>query len=99
MEDHGDTRRTLLRLLSHFGHEVSVADFVATALDVSGSKEFDALLSDIGLPDGTGYEVVVHVKKQQPVKDRADRIRQERRCAAKQGCRLRLSSHEAGGIR
>ncbi len=68
VEDHGDTRRTLSRLLTHFGHDISVADCVETALDASRGREFDALLSDISLPDGTGYQVVAHVKKQQPLK-------------------------------
>jgi CheY-like chemotaxis protein len=64
VEDHGDTRRTLARLLTHFGHEISVADCVQAALHVFSSQEFDAVLSDIGLPDGTGYEVIAQAKRQ-----------------------------------
>ena len=68
VEDHGDTRRTLSRLLSHFGHDISVADCTQTALEIVESKEFDVVLSDIGLPDGSGYEVISQAKRKRPVK-------------------------------
>src|SRR5205085_6282545 len=54
VEDHGDTRRTLGSLLRHFGHTISIADCVSAALDAMESEQFDAVLSDIALPDGTG---------------------------------------------
>ena len=65
VEDHVDTRRTLERLLTHFGHQIAVADCVQAALEVFSANEFDAILSDIGLPDGTGYEVMAHIKRHQ----------------------------------
>jgi PAS domain S-box-containing protein len=68
VEDHGDTRRTLSRLLSHFGHHISVADCTQSALDIVGTKEFDVILSDIGLPDGSGYDVITHAKLKQRLK-------------------------------
>jgi PAS domain S-box-containing protein len=68
VEDHGDTRRTLSRLLSHFGHDISVADCTQTALEIVESKEFDVVLSDIGLPDGSGYDVISQAKRKRPVK-------------------------------
>ena len=68
VEDHADTLRVLARLLDHFGHEVSVADGAQSALEIVESKEFDVVLSDIGLPDGSGYEVITHAKRRQPVK-------------------------------
>ena len=68
VEDHGDTRRTLSRLLSHFGHDISVADCTQSALDIVGTKEFDVVLSDIGLPDGSGYDVISHAKLKQRLK-------------------------------
>src|SRR5207248_3077297 len=58
VEDHGDTRQTLSRLLSHFGHQISVADNTKSALEIVQSQKFDVVLSDIGLPDGSGYEVI-----------------------------------------
>jgi len=68
VEDHGDTRRTLCRLLKHFGHNISEADCTRRALEIMRSQAFDVILSDIGLPDGSGYEVISHAKQNQPVK-------------------------------
>jgi len=68
VEDHGDTRRTLCRLLKHFGHDISEADCTRRALEIIQSQAFDVVLSDIGLPDGSGYEVISNAKQQQSVK-------------------------------
>src|ERR1700746_3083619 len=68
IEDHSDTLQALSRLLSHFGHEISVADRAQTALNIIDSKEFDVVLCDIALPDGSGYDVIAEVKRKRPVK-------------------------------
>ena len=68
IEDHNDTRQTLSRLLTHFGHQISVADNTQSALEIVQSQKFDVVLSDIGLPDGSGYDVISQVKRKQPVK-------------------------------
>ena len=68
VEDHGDTRRTLSRLLTHFGHDISVADCSQSAKEIVDTKKFDVVLSDIGLPDGSGYDVITHAKQKQPIK-------------------------------
>jgi hypothetical protein len=68
VEDHGDTRHALSRLLTHFGHQISVADNTQSALDVIESQKFDVVLCDIGLPDGSGYDVISEAKRKQPVK-------------------------------
>jgi CheY-like chemotaxis protein len=68
VEDHVDTLRVLARLLDHFGHEISWADGARSALAIVESKELDVVLSDIGLPDGNGYQVIAHAKRKQPVK-------------------------------
>jgi CheY-like chemotaxis protein/anti-sigma regulatory factor (Ser/Thr protein kinase) len=62
VEDHVDTRRTLSRLLRHFGHKISVADSRETARHFIDLDDFDVVLSDIGLPDGTGYDVISQAK-------------------------------------
>ena len=67
VEDHVDTRRTLSRLLTHFGHQISEAECTQRALEIIDDKEFDVVLSDIGLPDGTGYEVIAQAKRKHPV--------------------------------
>src|SRR3989442_2608702 len=67
VEDHRDTRSTLAHLLRHFGYEIAVADCVAEALDACQAQEFDAVLCDIGLPDGSGYDLIAQAKSQQAV--------------------------------
>jgi CheY-like chemotaxis protein len=58
VEDHEDTLNTLRRLLERRGYVVRIATSVAQALEVAGSFEFDVLVSDIGLPDGRGTELL-----------------------------------------
>ncbi len=68
VEDHGDTLQALSRLLSHFGHEISVADGAQNARTILDSKEFDVVLCDIALPDGSGYDLIAEAKRKRPVK-------------------------------
>jgi CheY-like chemotaxis protein len=68
VEDHSDTRQTLSRLLTYFGHQISVADNAQNALETVRSQEFDVVLCDIGLPDGSGYEVISRAKRKRLVK-------------------------------
>jgi PAS domain S-box-containing protein len=67
VDDHADTRLVLSRLLSKFGHEVATADSQQRALKLLESGRFDALISDIGLPDGDGYDLVRVAKRRQPL--------------------------------
>ena len=68
VEDHDDTRLVLTRLLDRFGHGVTSAGNVADARRLLHETNFDILLSDIGLPDGTGFGLVVEAKQLQPLK-------------------------------
>lgn len=67
VEDHGDTRRVLAGLLGHFGHSISAADTVKSALAFLQAKRFDAVVSDLNLPDGNGCDVMREAKRQQRV--------------------------------
>jgi CheY-like chemotaxis protein len=58
VEDHDDTRRLLSRLLRTSGCEVTAAATVADALRALEAAQFDLLLSDLGLPDGTGWDLM-----------------------------------------
>jgi PAS domain S-box-containing protein len=62
VEDHQDTRHTLSRLLTHFGHNVVTAHNVEGAIEIMGTDNIDVVLCDIGLPDGSGYEVAAHAR-------------------------------------
>jgi len=68
VEDHHDTRRTLSRLLTHFGHSVVTADNVEGAMDIISSDNVDVVLCDIGLPDGSGYEIAAHARAKGHIK-------------------------------
>jgi CheY-like chemotaxis protein len=63
VEDHGDTARIMKRLLAAPGHLVRTAGDVATALQVAGSDCFDLLISDLGLPDGSGLDVMRQLRQ------------------------------------
>ncbi len=58
VEDHEPTLQVLSRLLSRAGHEVTTASTVGDALKLAEAAEFDAVISDLGLPDGTGTELM-----------------------------------------
>jgi len=58
VEDHLDTVNAMARLLHLSGYEVATATTCARAISLCDEKEFDLLISDVGLPDGTGYELM-----------------------------------------
>jgi PAS domain S-box-containing protein len=58
VEDHADTAATLERLLVHSGYAVQTAVSAAAALQLIEESEFDLLVSDIGLPDGSGLDLM-----------------------------------------
>lgn len=58
VEDHPDTGRTLERLLRLDGTRVHLAGSVAAALDVADREPVDVVVSDLGLPDGTGHDLI-----------------------------------------
>lgn len=68
VEDHPDTSLALLRLLTGLGHEVRTAATVASALQVAQAESFDLLISDLGLPDGTGLDVLRGMGDRRPAK-------------------------------
>jgi len=67
VEDHADTARLMARLLRRLGHTVHVADTVAGGLAVSERESLDLILSDLGLPDGTGMDLMRRINLRQPI--------------------------------
>jgi two-component system CheB/CheR fusion protein len=67
VDDHADTRLILGRLLEKSGHTVSCAHCAEDALKLLERESFDALISDIGLPDRSGYELINEAKQRQPL--------------------------------
>jgi signal transduction histidine kinase len=64
VEDHADTARALSRLLSISGYSVGTACSVEAALKLAAAETFDVMVSDIGLPDATGFELMRLVREQ-----------------------------------
>ncbi len=62
VEDHVATRLSLTRLLERRGYQVEAAGSLAQAREIAGRKSFDLVLSDIGLPDGSGYELMAGLR-------------------------------------
>jgi PAS domain S-box-containing protein len=62
VDDHELTLRTLVRLLTASGHSVQSARDVASAKALIDQQSFDLLISDLGLPDGSGYELMEYVR-------------------------------------
>ena len=58
VEDHGDTAQVLLRLLERSGYEVGYASNVDMAQQLADAKHFDLVISDLGLPDGNGLDLM-----------------------------------------
>ena len=58
VENHVDTLRWLTLYLEDLGHTVQGARTLAEASAALQSSGCDVLLSDIGLPDGTGWDLL-----------------------------------------
>jgi len=64
VEDHEDTAEAMSDLLRLMGHEVTVATSVAGALTLAVAtqdgtgRRLDLVVSDLGLPDGSGQDVM-----------------------------------------
>ena len=68
VEDHRDTTRMLYLLLAGLGYAVKTAGDAATALELASQESFYILISDIGLPDETGYELMKKIRERNPMK-------------------------------
>ena len=61
VENHADTLKYLCMYLEQLGHHVSVARSMAEALAALPGSDCDVLISDIGLPDGDGWQLLRQV--------------------------------------
>ena len=64
VDDNAETLRTIARMLRSSGFEVRTATSVESALAALGVEPFRLLISDIGLPDGSGLEIMRHCRDQ-----------------------------------
>jgi signal transduction histidine kinase len=66
VEDHDQTRNTLASLLARRGHKVATAETAQQARSVALTFAYDLVLSDLGLPDGTGHELMIDLRRLRP---------------------------------
>lgn len=62
VDDSGDDRELSSFILTEAGYEVEAAHSVADALRLMENSVFHLCLSDISLPDGTGFELLDTVR-------------------------------------
>ncbi len=62
VEDHEETLTVLARLLRRRGHHVISARSMREGLAAAAKENFDAVISDLGLPDGTGFELMAKLR-------------------------------------
>jgi signal transduction histidine kinase/ActR/RegA family two-component response regulator/PAS domain-containing protein len=68
VEDHEPTLKTLAQLLRQQGHTVKETTSVAQALAAADTDQFDLVISDMGLGDGTGPELMARLRSKQALK-------------------------------
>ena len=66
VENHTDTRELIAMYLESMGHTVRCAASVAEALREIPGAGYDVLISDIGLPDGSGWELMQRLPEPRP---------------------------------
>jgi CheY-like chemotaxis protein len=65
-EDESIIRMNLVYMLEDLGHTVAEAADGSSAIALAADHQFDVLLTDLGLPDMSGVEVVKHVHDSAP---------------------------------
>ena len=67
VENHPDTLQSFIFYLESEGHSVSSASNLEEALKTIPTSGCDVIFSDIGLPDGTGWDLLALLKTSRPV--------------------------------
>jgi PAS domain S-box-containing protein len=67
VEDHEPTRSTLAQILARRHYKVAIASSAREAIAIAENEHFDLVISDIGLPDGNGYDLFKRIRDKSPV--------------------------------
>ena len=62
VDDHEDTCTGLKMILERRGYDITVAYTADEAVEKARRRKFDLLISDIGLPDRSGYELMQEMR-------------------------------------
>jgi PAS domain S-box-containing protein len=68
VEDNNDTGRLMQMLLERRGYLVQLAGTVQAALEAAAVTNFDLVISDIGLPDGSGIDLMQSLQANGPIR-------------------------------
>jgi signal transduction histidine kinase len=63
VEDHKPTLQVMTSLLQSIRHQVKTASDLATARQLAENHVFDLVVSDIGLPDGSGLDLMLELRE------------------------------------
>lgn len=66
VEDDRDSREMLKTILKHYGMETSAVETASEALDAFRSNPPDILISDVGLPNEDGYDLIRKIRSLRP---------------------------------
>jgi CheY-like chemotaxis protein len=66
VENHQDTLDAIKMFLEAQGHAVDAVPDMKSALKLAPQSNFDVLISDIGLPDGDGWELMKVLREKIP---------------------------------
>jgi signal transduction histidine kinase/CheY-like chemotaxis protein len=62
VDDHHDTCFGMKRMLERRGYQITIAHSAEQAVEKVRTQDFDLLISDIGLPDRSGYDLMREVR-------------------------------------
>src|SRR5688500_2976283 len=68
VENHQDTLDAMKMFLDLRGHNTETAGTMKAALDAALENTFDLVITDIGLPDGDGWELMRQLRERGPVR-------------------------------
>ena len=66
VEDHIDSREFMQALLETDGHSVETAASIQEAMTKLSTSEYEVLVTDIGLPDGSGWDLITEARARWP---------------------------------
>jgi CheY-like chemotaxis protein len=63
VDDHADTCVGMKLMLERRGYDITIAHSAEQAFEETRNQDFDLVISDIGLPDRSGYELMTELRR------------------------------------